>query len=97
MKCSPKIFDSIKDMNIETLSYNTFSSIKEFPSWIGLAKSLKELNISLTQVSSIPESVLELTNLKKLDVSYTQINENDIVLQKLKNKGVEVLSLKVHG
>ena len=63
--------------------------IEDFPD-ISNLKNLKELSLYDTKLKYVPESILFLPNLQKLDLWNTGIKPHDWILQELKEAGVDI-------
>ena len=82
--------------NIEKLSnlkYINFglNPLDEFPIKLLSCKNLEHINMSLNNIKSLPIEITNLENLKILDITRCVNLKNDIVIKKLRNKGVKVI------
>ena len=96
-----EIPDLIKNLvNLEELSIGG-NQISELPSEIGELSNLEAINIYKCSISKLPESILSLEKLNFLfidkDVYKTISAENNEVLNKLKEKGCDVIIEKTES
>lgn len=89
LQCLPRDFGKLANLRYVDLSRNAF---QELPESLEALENLEWLNLSgNTRLSKLPEGLSKCKNLKTLDVTGCSIDENDEVIQKLREKGVKVV------